>query len=114
MHAATARPIHPHACLGDGLPADLRSDKPPHLDSERLLRHYVAIPVTIPEQLIRRVRMFDLPRNWNAYPASRATRSIGDEWVTRESSAVLQVPSGVIPSEANFLLNPAHQHFHKL
>ena len=85
-----------------------------HLDAERLLRNYVAIPVTIPGRLIRRVRLSDLPRNWKAYPAPATTRSIGDEWLAEENSPVLRVPSVVIPSEHNFLLNPAHRLFPKL
>ena len=85
-----------------------------HLDAERLLRNYVAIPVTIPGRLIRRVRLSDLPRNWNACPAPPATRAIGNEWIARATSPVLQVPSTIVPSEPNFLLNPAHKHFRKL
>jgi RES domain-containing protein len=85
-----------------------------HLDSEKLLQSYVAMPVNIPERLIHRVRLSDLPRNWRAYPTPGTTRAIGDEWLARSDSPVLQVPSTVIPSEANFLLNPAHKLFHKL
>lgn len=85
-----------------------------HLDSEKLLRHYLAIPVTIPPHLIERLSPFSLPKNWRAYPASRGTQAIGDAWLARAPSPVLQVPSVVIPSESNFLLNPAHSHFYKL
>jgi RES domain-containing protein len=85
-----------------------------HLDSEKPLQHYVAIPVTIAEQFISKVRVSELPKNWRAYPASRTTRSIGDEWLAQGKSPVLQVPSTVIPSESNFLLNPAHRQFRKL
>jgi RES domain-containing protein len=85
-----------------------------HLDSEELLQNYFAIPVTIPERLVIRVRLSALPKNWRAYPASRATRSIGDAWLARADSPVLCVPSTIIPSESNFLLNPAHRHFPRL
>ncbi len=85
-----------------------------HLDSERLLRHYLAIPVTIAPHLIEHLSPSYLPKNWRAYPAPRSTHAIGDAWLARASSPVLQVPSVVIPSESNFLLNPAHPHFRKL
>lgn len=85
-----------------------------HLDSEELLQNYVAIPVTIPERLITQVHLSALPKNWRAYPASRATRAIGDAWLTQAASPVLQVPSTIIPSESNFLLNPAHRQFPKI
>jgi RES domain-containing protein len=44
-------------------------------------------------------------------PAEQSiTRTIGDEWVRRQSSAVLSVPS-VIVGERNFVLNPAHKDY---
>ena len=49
-----------------------------------------------------------LPRNWQSHPAPSRLQSLGDEWLDAVSSAVLQVPSAVIPEESNFLLNPAH------
>jgi RES domain-containing protein len=85
-----------------------------HLDSEKLLRHYLAIPLTIPPHLIEHLSLSSLPRNWRAYPAPRSTHAIGDSWLARATSPVLQVPSVVIPSESNFLLNPAHPQFPKL
>jgi RES domain-containing protein len=85
-----------------------------HLDSERLLQHYLAIPVTIPRHLIERLAPSAIPKNWRAYPAPRSTRAIGDTWLARAALPVLQVPSVVIPSEYNFLLNPAHPHFSRL
>jgi RES domain-containing protein len=85
-----------------------------HLDSEKLLRHYLAIPVTIPPHLIERLSPSSLPKNWRVYPAPDSTRTIGDAWVARATLPVLQVPSVVIPSESNFLLNTAHRQFSKL
>ncbi|MCG6943502.1 MAG: RES domain-containing protein, partial [Thiohalocapsa sp.] len=45
-------------------------------------------------------------------PAARDTlRRIGAEWVRRRDTAILAVPSAVIPIETNYLLNPAHPNF---
>lgn len=85
-----------------------------HLDSENSLRNYVAIPVTIDESLIVRLETAKLPRNWRVYPAPRTTRLLGDEWIAEEKSAVLQVPSVIIPAESNYLLNPLHPDFKDL
>jgi RES domain-containing protein len=41
-------------------------------------------------------------------------QKIGDEWVTNATSAVLRVPSTLVPGEFNFLLNPRHADFPKL
>ncbi len=85
-----------------------------HVDSESLLRSYVAIPVTIEENLITSLDASKLPRNWHAYPAPRATRLLGDQWIIERKSAVLRVPSVVIPDESNYLLNPRHPDFREL
>lgn len=85
-----------------------------HVDSDKLLQEYVAIPVTIGPQLITHVDASLLPNNWRAYPASKLTRTIGDAWVSQGVLPVLQVPSAVISAESNFLLNPSHKDFEKL
>jgi len=85
-----------------------------HVDSEKLLDDYATIPVTIDERLITTVRESSVPNNWQAYPAPKATRTIGDEWLARGDSVVLQVPSAVISAESNFLINPSHKGFRKL
>jgi RES domain-containing protein len=88
-----------------------------HVDSERLLANYIAIPIAFEESLLTKLDLsekLELPRNWHAHPASKATRRLGDKWATEGRSPELQVPSAVIPSESNFLLNPAHADFHKL
>jgi len=85
-----------------------------HVGSQKLLQSYVAIPVTIDPQLIREIDASTLPKNWRAYPASNATRTIGDAWVSEGVLPVLRVPSAVIPTEFNFLLSPSHKDFRKL
>ena len=56
----------------------------------------------------------DLPEDWNSRPISPSTRAIGDRWVKKLSSAVLRVPSIVVPDEFNYLLNPIHPDFAKI
>lgn len=36
------------------------------------------------------------------------SRSIGDQWLAKASSALLQVPSAILPDIFNTLINPAH------
>lgn len=85
-----------------------------HVDSAQLLEHYVAIPVTIDPKLVTRVDASSLPKNWKAYPPPKRLREIGDGWVSSGNSAVLQVPSVIVPSESNFLLNPLHADYPRL
>ncbi len=85
-----------------------------HLDGPELLQRYVLIGVEIAETLVRDVLPADLPLNWRADPVPATVRQIGDKWIESGASAVLRVPSTLVPAESNFLLNPAHPDFKKL
>lgn len=37
-----------------------------------------------------------------------ASRTIGDNWLDRSDTLVLEVPSVLVPEETNLILNPAH------
>lgn len=85
-----------------------------HLDSSELLDRYVLFEVEIKKSLIRNVSRAKLPRNWKRTPPPATLQAIGDSWVEGNSSAVLRVPSTLVPGEDNFLLNPAHPDFREL
>jgi RES domain-containing protein len=36
---------------------------------------------------------------------------MGDAWLKKSESVVLQVPSAIIPEEHNYLINPQHPDF---
>ena len=56
-----------------------------------------------------------LPANWRGVaPYASDTQRIGMDWLQRQSSAVLKVPSAISDEEWNFLLNPAHLDFSKV
>jgi RES domain-containing protein len=42
----------------------------------------------------------------------KSFRQLGDEWLKQQSTAVLRVPSVLVPRQWNLLLNPAHTLFH--
>ncbi len=85
-----------------------------HLGRGSMLRAYVLIPCTLEQALVTRLDRRRLPRDWRSYPAPSALQSIGDEWVKRGPSAVLEVPSAVIDTDSNYLLNPHHRDFHAI
>ncbi len=39
---------------------------------------------------------------------ARVSRAVGDKWIEESRSALLEVPSAIVPETANWLLNPAH------
>jgi RES domain-containing protein len=46
--------------------------------------------------------------------SSDATRDLGTSWAHGLTTAVLSVPSVVIPRERNYILNPAHPDFSRI
>jgi RES domain-containing protein len=78
-----------------------------HMDRDLFPASYRLLRVIVPETIaIDAVGADTLSSDWRNQPA--ATREIGDQWLDRCSSALLQVPSVIVPSARNFLLNPAH------
>ncbi len=85
-----------------------------NLPAPKLLQKYVRISAQIGSDLVSHLSEADLPEDWNSRPISPSTRAIGDSWVKKQSSAVLRVPSIVVPDEYNYLLNPTHPDFAKI
>jgi len=82
-----------------------------HLGGAQLLPDYVLFGVEFDEALAEAVDEAALPEGWRAFPAPVSLRPIGDQWVGEGRSAVLSVPSAVLPLERLFLLNPQHPDF---
>ena len=55
-----------------------------------------------------------LPPHWQRYPSPKANAAVGDNWVASGRSAVLKLPSAIVPNEFNYLLNPAHPDFKRI
>ncbi|AWW32487.1 RES domain-containing protein [Echinicola strongylocentroti] len=47
----------------------------------------------------------ELPPNWKAYPAPTILAELGEKWVTKNKTVALKVPSCIIHSSHNFILN---------
>jgi RES domain-containing protein len=85
------------------------------VQDQPLRARYVMIPATLARNLkIERITPDQLPADWRDPAARERLQAIGGDWARRKSSAVLAVPSSVIPSETNYLLNPLHPSFAKI
>lgn len=49
-----------------------------------------------------------LPVGWDAQPAGRVSIGFGTAWLRSGKSAVLVMPSSIVPEEFCLLVNPAH------
>lgn len=64
--------------------------------------------------LTERLSGRELPANWRMLPSEAETAAVGDRWVQEARSAVLAIPSAIVPGETNYLLNPAHRDFRRI
>jgi RES domain-containing protein len=67
--------------------------------------------VTIPDDLWTNTQMttsVSLPVGWDAEPAGRTSIEFGMNWLRSGSSALLLVPSVIVPEEFNVLINPQY------
>jgi RES domain-containing protein len=86
-----------------------------HLDAAQAPADLVAVPADIPDAVSRtRLELKALPRNWRRYPAPHALADLGTRWADAANTAMLVVPSAVIPGESNYVLNPRHPDFAKI
>jgi RES domain-containing protein len=86
-----------------------------HLGDDEMLLKYSFVAAEIAPDLILKIEDFrPLPANWNDSPAPIAVQQIGDDWVKSAASAILEVPTSIVPLEKNYLLNPAHTDWVKI
>ena len=55
-----------------------------------------------------------LPRDWHRFPAPESLAELGTRWARELFTAVLSVPSAVVPHERNYLVNPLHPHYRRI
>lgn len=76
---------------------------------------YRTMVIYIPDTLaIEQVNLQDLPDNWNQIQLCKECQQKGSEWYNSKKTAVLKVPSAVIPDEFNFVLNSWHPEFRQI
>jgi RES domain-containing protein len=86
-----------------------------HLDVPEAADDLVAVPADIPASLrITTAPALHLPVRWRQYPPPAGLADLGTQWIHDVRTAVLAVPSAVIPHELNYLLNPSHPAFVKI
>lgn len=86
-----------------------------HVDTDLVANDYVVFAVEIPDEVvIERIAITELPTNWREEYPPLACQALGGRWLEQGRSAVLAVPSAIIPDESNYILNPEHRDFVRL
>ena len=85
------------------------------VQDQPLRAHYSLIAATIPDEMhVETVTVGQLPKNWRQSEGIASLREIGGRWLASGRSAVLRVPSAVLPQESNFLIDPRHADFRRI
>ncbi len=85
------------------------------VQDDPLRAHYVLIPAQLPADLPQtRIDIDQLPDDWRIIGARDALQAKGLAWLEEGQTAVLNVPSAVVPAERNYLLNPRHPDFARI
>jgi RES domain-containing protein len=79
-----------------------------HVRFGRLPFNRFLIRIDIPTAIWARRELLALPGGWDAVPSGLVSRKAGDAWISSDHSALLVVPSVIVPEESNLLINPLH------
>ena len=93
-----------------------------HLGYDSIHLSYVFIQIQISDTykdpsgkkdlpFVKTIEESGLPAGWKLEPPPNSTKKIGTDWALGKETAVLKVPSILIPGEFNYLLNPDHDLF---
>lgn len=70
--------------------------------------------IRLDRTLVERVKDKALPADFSPRTPYAVTRAIGDAWLQRAETPALSVPSAIVATESNYLLNPEHERFDHL
>lgn len=81
-----------------------------HLGATLPLNRYL-VSLEVPDAVWARApyrSAASLPVGWDAVPEGLVSVQVGQDWVKAASSAILRVPSAIVPEDVVVLINPQH------
>lgn len=86
-----------------------------HRSGEGLNANFRLVEINIPDDISSdSYSLDDLPDGWHTVRGYPFCQSLGAEWIEKNESCILRVPSSIIPDETNVLINPDHPDFHQI
>ena len=77
------------------------------VDRDQIPDDYQLLAVEVADDIaFESVDVQKLPTGWPEH--LNATRAVGDAWLDSNRTALLRVPSVIVPHASNWILNPAH------
>lgn len=77
-----------------------------HTSANDVPPEYTLLKVVGPDSPATVIHLKDLPLDWKA--RIETTQELGTQWLQKNESVLLRVPSAIAPETENFLFNPLH------
>lgn len=78
-----------------------------HTSADDVPPEFTLLRIEGPDFETSTIRVEDLPEGWRT--RLEVTRDLGSDWLEKNESALLRVPSAIVPETTNCLFNPAHR-----
>lgn len=86
-----------------------------HRSGEGLTDQFRVLVIDIPDDLlVEEITPAQLPQQWEQTSRYAVCQPLGDAWYRRRGSAVLRVPSSIVPQEFNYILHSRHPDFKRI
>lgn len=72
------------------------------------------LTINLPDNSIKELKQPDLPKNWAQFPAPTILSEIGQKWIDENQFLALVVPSSIVHSSKNILLNCRHKRYREV
>lgn len=79
-----------------------------HLRSGGLPLNRYLVRIDVPDDVWTARQILTPPVGWDAQPVGMISIQAGESWLLSKASALLVVPSVIVPEESNVLINPLH------
>ena len=77
-----------------------------HTSANDVPPDFTLLKIEAPEVQVQAIQRDGLPAGWQSH--LELTRELGTAWLHKKDTALLRVPSAIVPETVNFLLNPTH------
>ncbi len=73
------------------------------------------VVIEIPDALpVKEITVAQLAKGWRQFSDYSLCQPIGNQWYDTQETPILKVPSAVLPSACNYVINTAHKDFSKI
>ena len=82
-----------------------------HLNAGELPLNRFLVRIDVPDALWRArltLTAAEMPVGWSAVPEGKVSLDTGDRWLQDAATALLAMPSVIVPEDFNVLINPRH------